>query len=969
MEVGECYKTIETAEGTVGIYSLRDLESKGIIKDLSKMPYSIKVIVESMLRQRDGETITDEDVLTAASWNPKENTDRDIPWIPARVLLQDLTGGAAVTDLASMRAAVDAMGKDPELINPLVPVDLVIDHSINTDYAGRDDAQELNEQLDFQRNQERYALFKWAQKSFRNFRAVPPGNGICHQVNLEYLSPLIHVKDTDKGKVAYPDSCFGTDSHTTQIDGLGVVGWGVGGIEAEAVMVGQPSYMKLPDVVGFRLTGKLGPGITATDLVLTVVQMLRKKGVVGKFVEFYGPGYRNLCLADRATIANMGPEYGATMGYCPIDEKTIEYLRLTGRDEAHIDTIEKYAKEQTMWYDSEPEYTDTLELDLSTVEPSLAGHKRPQDRIPLSEMKERFAETLEALGVEQQRKPVADMLGDGSLVIASITSCTNTANPSVMVAAGLVAKKAADLGLRPKPYVKTSLAPGSRVVTEYLRNSGLLVYLEKLGFQVCGYGCMTCIGNSGPLSDEVSNSIRAQDLAVAAIASSNRNFEGRIHPLVKANYLASPPLVVAFALAGHVDIDLDKEPIAVTADGKEVFLNDIWPKDEEISKIIETYVTRSVFQAKYKDIFKGSERWDAVPCTDSPLFSWDEKSTYIRNPPFFDDIFEEPDIRDIKRARCLAKLGDSITTDHISPAGAFSKDTDAGRYLMDRGVEPKDFNSYGSRRANHEVMVRGTFANVRLKNMLVPGSEGSCSRYMPDGSVDTIFETSRKYEEDMTPLIILAGKEYGTGSSRDWAAKGPLLLGVRAVIAESFERIHRSNLVGMGIVPLQFLPGQNCETLRLDGTETFDIELSGLEPKCYVRVTAYKDGKKLEFDTLCRVDVPAEVEYIANGGILQYVLRDMADQRICICGAVKAPPFFFISAEVPGFFHLFLGEAGDVADLVLGHADGQHPASNLDLALYPALGNAFSPGPALPVRFYAVHANQLVLHAPVDLVS
>ncbi len=876
-DIGQCTKTIKTKEGDLEIYSLRELEAKGVIKDLSKMPYSIKVIVESMLRQRDGDVITDEDVVTAASWNPEKNTDRDIPWIPARVLLQDLTGGAAITDLASMRNAVENMGKDPELINPMIPVDLVIDHSVNTDYAGRDDAQELNEQLDFQRNQERYALFKWAQRSLKNFRAVPPGNGICHQVNLEYLSPLVHVKEKDGRKTAYPDSCFGTDSHTTQIDGLGVVGWGVGGIEAEAVMVGQPSYMKLPDVIGFKLTNKLGPGVTATDLVLTVVQMLRKKGVVGKFVEFFGPGYKNLCLADRATIANMGPEYGATMGFFPVDEKTIDYLRLSGRDEDHIDTIEKYMKEQTMWYEGEPEYTDTLELDLSTVEPCLAGHKRPQDRILLSEMKEKFAETLKALGVEEQRKPFSDQLGDGSLVIASITSCTNTANPSVMIAAGLVAKKAAELGLRPKEYVKTSLAPGSKVVTEYLKNSGLLPYMEKLGFQVCGYGCMTCIGNSGPLSEKVSNSIKANDLAVAAIASSNRNFEGRIHPLVKANYLASPPLVVAFSIAGRVDIDMDREPLA-TVNGKEVFLKDIWPTDREIQEITDRYVTRETYMAKYADIFKGSARWDAVKCSDSALFNWDEGSTYIRNPPFFDDIFEEPEIKSIKRARCLAKLGDSITTDHISPAGAFAADSDAGRYLLAKGVKKEDFNSYGSRRANHEVMVRGTFANIRLRNQLVPGSEGSCSKYMPDGSVDTIFETSQKYEEDMTPLIVLAGKEYGTGSSRDWAAKGPFLLGIRAVIAESFERIHRSNLVGMGIVPLQFLPGQNCETLQLDGTETFDIDLEDLEPKGEIYVTAYKDGKKLEFKTICRVDVPAEVDYIANGGILQYVLRRMASQ-------------------------------------------------------------------------------------------
>lgn len=873
--IGDCIRTLATEEGEVEYWSLRELEEKGVIKDLSKMPYSIKIIVENMLRRRDGEVVTDDDVVTAASWSPEGNDGEDIPWMPARVLLQDLTGGAAVADLASMREAVAGMGKDPELINPLVPVDLVIDHSLITDYAGRDDALELNEKLDFERNSERYALFKWAQKSLRNFRAVPSGNGICHQVNLEYLSPLVHVVEKDGRRIAYPDSCFGTDSHTTQIDGLGVAGWGVGGIEAEAVMVGQPSYMPLPDVIGFRLTGKLKEGVNATDLVLTVVSMLRKKGVVGKFVEFYGPGYKDLPLPDRSTIANMGPEYGATMGFCPPDERTMEYLRLTGRDEKHIDAVEKYLKAQTMWYDTEPEYTDTLELDLSTVEPCLAGHKRPQDLIPMREMKERFAETLEALGVKEQRKPVAGTLGDGSLVIASITSCTNTANPSVMLAAGLVAKKAYDLGLRPKEWVKTSMAPGSKAVTQYLQNAGLLVYLQKMGYQVCGYGCMTCIGNSGPLSDEVSNSIRANDLVVAAVASSNRNFEGRIHPLVKANYLASPPLVVAYSIAGRVDIDLDREPLA-NVDGKDVYLKDIWPSDWEIKELTEQFVTRSVYVSKYKDIFKGSARWDAIPCEDSPLFKWDPESTYIRNPPFFDDIDEEPEIRSIKRARVLAKLGDSITTDHISPAGAFGEKTDAGRYLTERGVKPADFNSYGSRRANHEVMVRGTFANVRLRNILVPGSEGSCSVYLPDGTVGTIFETSEKYYEDMTPLIVLAGKEYGTGSSRDWAAKGPLLLGVRAVIAESFERIHRSNLVGMGIVPLQYLPGQSAETLGLTGKETFDIDLADLEPGCTVRVTAYRDGQKLEFDTICRVDVPAEVDYIANGGILQYVLRRMA---------------------------------------------------------------------------------------------
>ncbi|MEA4977685.1 MAG: aconitate hydratase AcnA [Methanomassiliicoccaceae archaeon] len=873
-EVGKCIRTIDTDEGRIDIYSLRELEEKGIIKDLSKMPYSIKIIVESMLRQRDGKLITDKDVVAAASWNPKENSDDEIPWIPARVLLQDLTGGAAVADLASMRAAVDGLGFDGSIIDPLVPVDLVIDHSVQTDYAGRPDAQDLNEELEFDRNKERYALFKWAQGSFRNFRVVPPGNGICHQVNLEYLSPVVHVKDGCTGKTAYPDSCFGTDSHTTQINGLGVAGWGVGGIEAEAVMVGQPSYMKLPDVVGFRLKGKLKPGVNATDLVLTCVQMLRKKGVVGKFVEFCGPGYSGLELADRATLANMAPEYGATMGYCPIDENTIEYLKLTGRDPKHIDSVKKYAEEQTLWYNGEAEYTDTLELDLGTVEPSLAGHKRPQDRIPLSKMKESFEGTLGDLGVVKKREPASDMLGDGSVVIASITSCTNTANPSVMIAAGLLAKKACELGLEKKDFVKTSLAPGSKVVTEYLRRSGLLPFMEKLGFQVCGYGCMTCIGNSGPLSDDVSRQIRANDLAVAAVASSNRNFEGRIHPLVKANYLASPPLVIAYAIAGRIDIDFENEPIA-HAGGRDVYLKDLWPDDADIEKVKKEFVNSETFSKEYRNIFKGSERWDKIPYEKSPLFKWDESSTYIRNPPFFDDIFEEPAIKDIEGARCLAKLGDSITTDHISPAGDFPADSDAGRYLMARGVEKKDFNSYGSRRANHDIMVRGTFANIRLKNQLVPGSEGSRSVYFPDKSVGTIFETSEKYIEERTPLIVLAGKEYGTGSSRDWAAKGPLLLGVKAVIAESFERIHRSNLIGMGIVPLQFLEGQNAEKLQLDGKETFDIDLEGLEPKCMVGVTAYRDGKKLEFDVVCRADVPAEIDYLANGGILQYVLRNM----------------------------------------------------------------------------------------------
>ena len=871
-DIADCRKTLSTAEGDVTIYSLKELEKQGVIKDLSKMPYSIRVLIESLLRQKDGRLITDDDVKRIASWNAQDNGDSDIPFIPARVLLQDLTGGAAVVDLASMRAAVADIGKDPSMINPLVPVDLVIDHSIHVDVAGCPEAQEKNEEIEFERNKERYALFKWAQNSFRNFRVVPPGKGICHQVNLEYLSPLVHCVDTENGKVAYPDSCFGTDSHTTQIDGLGVVGWGVGGIEAEAVMLGQPCYMKLPDVVGFRLTGKLKAGVTATDLVLTVVEMLRKKGVVGKFVEFCGPGYENLELADRATIANMGPEYGATMGFFPVDGKTVDYLKLSGRNPDHIDLIEKYTKEQGLWYNGEAEYSDMLELDLGDVEPSLAGHKRPQDRIPLSKLKDSFTDTLEALNVKE--KKAAEGLADGFIAIAAITSCTNTANPSVMISAGLVAKKAVELGLVKKDYVKTSLSPGSRVVTEYLKTSGLLPYMEKLGFHVTGYGCMTCIGNSGPLDAEIVRKITENDLVAAAVASSNRNFEGRIHANVKANYLASPPLVVALAIAGRIDIDVENEPIG-TVDGKDIFLRDIWPSDEEIDSIMKEHVTSETFIAQYSNVFEGSQRWKDIDAPKGDLFQWDDSSTYIRNPPFFEDIYEEPAVKNIDRAYVLANLGDSITTDHISPAGSFSKDSDAGRYLISLGVEPKDFNSYGSRRANHEVMVRGTFANIRLRNKLTPDVEGSSSFYRPEKIRDTIYETSRRYIENRSPLIVLAGKEYGTGSSRDWAAKGPYLLGVKAVIAESFERIHRSNLVGMGIIPLQFLEGQTAESLGLDGSEIYDIELEDLEPKGIVKVTAYKNGQKLEFGTLCRVDVPAELDYIKNGGILQTVLRNM----------------------------------------------------------------------------------------------
>ncbi|MCL2607262.1 MAG: aconitate hydratase AcnA [Methanomassiliicoccaceae archaeon] len=869
-KIADCRDTI-TADGEkITIFSLRKLEENGF-KGISRMPYSVKVLIESMIRQNDGSLITDDDVRTIASWTSEGNDDVDIPFIPARVILQDFTGVPAVVDLASMRAAVSALGSDPERINPLVPVDLVIDHSIQTDYAGTPDAQEKNEEMEFKRNRERYSLLKWAQSAFDNFRVVPPGKGIIHQINLEYLSPIVHVKDVKGKKTAYPDSCFGTDSHTTQINGAGVLGWGVGGIEAEAVMLGQPCYMKLPDVVGFRLIGKMREGVNATDVVLTVVEILRKKGVVGKFVEFCGPGYKELDLADRSTIANMGPEYGATTGFFPIDERTTEYLRLTGRNEKQIEIVERYAKAQGLWYDGEPEYSDIVELDLSTVVPSLAGHIRPQDRITLCDMKDKFSKLLDAQNV---KKRTADGISDGSVLIASITSCTNTANPSVMMAAGLLARNAVKAGLRTEKHVKTSLAPGSKAVTEYLKNSGLLSYLEELGFHVTGYGCMTCIGNSGPLTDDIRTAVQKNDLIAAGVVSANRNFEGRISPHIKANYLSSPPLVVAFAICGRVDIDLDRDPVG-SVNGKNVFLKDIWPSDEEIRATVEKYVTSETFSGQYSDVFEGCPRWNAINVPDGSLYVWDDDSTYVKNPPFFDSLTSEPSLRNIDRARTLAYLGDSITTDHISPAGEFSEDSEAGRYLLLRNIAPEDFNSYGSRRGNHEVMMRGTFANIRLKNRIAPGTEGGLSRYIPENKVDTIFETARRYDSDGTPRIILAGKEYGTGSSRDWAAKGPYLLGVRAVIAESFERIHRSNLIGMGIVPLQFAEGQSAASLGLTGEEIFDIELENMKPKSVVKVTAYRDGKKMDFAVISRVDVPAELEYIRNGGILQTVLRSM----------------------------------------------------------------------------------------------
>ncbi|MDR2866817.1 MAG: aconitate hydratase AcnA [Methanomassiliicoccaceae archaeon] len=866
----DCRETIGSGNDAVTIFSLRKLEESGL-GGIGRMPYSVKVIIESMIRQNDGSLITDDDVRTIASWSPEGNDDVDIPFIPARVILQDFTGVPAVVDLASMRAAVSTLKKDPKCINPLVPVDLVIDHSVQVDHAGTPDAQEKNEKKEYERNRERYSLLKWAQSAFDNFRVVPPGNGIIHQINLEYLSPIVHVKDVNNERTAYPDSCFGTDSHTTQINGAGVLGWGVGGIEAEAVMLGQPCYMKLPDVIGVRLTGSLKEGVNATDLVLTVTEMLRKRGVVGKFVEFCGPGYKELDLADRSTIANMCPEYGATAGFFPIDERTVEYLRLTGRSEEHVRLVEIYAKAQGLWYDGEKEYTEMLELDLGTVVPSLAGPKRPQDRIPLSEMRGQFRKLLDD---QQINKRTVDGISDGSVLIASITSCTNTANPSVMMAAGLLARNAVKAGLKVKRHVKTSLSPGSKAVTGYLKDAGLLSYLEKLGFHVTGYGCMTCIGNSGPLPDNIRRTVQENDLIGAAVVSANRNFEGRVSPYVKANYLASPPLVVAFAICGSVDIDLDKEPIG-NAGGRDIYLRDIWPSDAEIRRAVSGYVTSKTFSTRYADVFKGGEKWDSVDAPDGALYEWDDSSTYVKNPPFFDSLKRRASVKDIVRARALAYLGDSITTDHISPAGEFSERSEAGSYLVSLNVRPDDFNSYGSRRGNHEVMMRGTFANIRLKNRIAPGTEGGMSRYIPENKVDTIFETSKRYDADGTPRIILAGKEYGTGSSRDWAAKGPYLLGVKAVIAESFERIHRSNLIGMGIIPLQYEEGQNADSLGLTGEEIFDIELAKMKVKSDVKVTAYRDGKKLEFYTISRVDVPAELEYIKNGGILQTVLRKM----------------------------------------------------------------------------------------------
>ncbi len=891
---------LQTPSGSATIYRLNRLAEENIA-DVSRLPFSIKVLLESLLRQVDGFQITEDDVVALAKWNAAKPANRELPFKPARVILQDFTGVPAVVDLAALRDAMARMGGDPQRINPLIPVDLVIDHSVQVDFYGSDRSLVDNMELEFKRNRERYEFLRWAQSAFENFRVVPPATGIVHQVNLEFLAKVVQDREVDGDTVLYPDSLVGTDSHTTMINGLGVLGWGVGGIEAEAGMLGQPLYMLTPEVIGFKLTGALPEGSTATDLALTITQMLREKGVVGKFVEFYGTGLSNISLADRATIANMAPEYGATMGFFPVDAETLRYLRETGRSEELVQTVERYTKEQGLFRTDEtpdPVFTDTLELDLSTVEPSLAGPKRPQDRVRLSDMKQSFQSALTApvnqrgFALEEKDlgrastlkvKEKAATLKHGSVVIAAITSCTNTSNPSVLIGAGLLAKKAVERGLEVAPYVKTSLAPGSRVVSDYLDKAGLTPYLEQLGFYTVGYGCTTCIGNSGPLDPEVEQAIAEGDLVVASVLSGNRNFEGRIHPAVKANYLASPPLVVAYALAGTVDLDLLNDPIGQGKGGQPVYLRDIWPSQEEVHQAIASVLTPELFKERYGRVFDGNETWNAIPVTGGQMYEWNEASTYIQRVPFFDNLTPEPEpLSEIRGARALAVLGDSVTTDHISPAGSIQKDSPAGKYLRSRGVEPRDFNSYGSRRGNHEVMMRGTFANIRIKNQMVPGVEGGYTRYLPTNEQMPIYDAAMKYVADGTPLVVLAGKEYGTGSSRDWAAKGTYLLGVKAVIAESFERIHRSNLVGMGVLPLQFVNGESWQSLGLTGEEKFDIQGidENLQPQQKLTVKATRaDGSQFTFEVLARLDTPVEVEYYRNGGILQTVLRNLANQK------------------------------------------------------------------------------------------
>ena len=880
----EAISTITVGRKKLKIFKLPWLEKQGFTK-ISRLPYSIRILLENMLRNCDGYLVTEEDVKAIASWQPKPPL-REIPYMPARVLLQDFTGVPCVVDLAAMRDAVKRLGKDPKIINPLKPVDLVIDHSVQVEYFGTSYAFDWNVKREFELNKERYILLKWAQKSFKNFRVVPPGTGIVHQVNLEYLSKVVQVENG----FAFPDTLVGTDSHTTMINGLGVLGWGVGGIEAEAVMLGQPYYITIPEVIGVKLTGELPEGVTATDLVLTITNVLRKKGVVEKFVEYFGPGVSKLSVADRATIANMSPEYGATCGFFPIDNETINYLKLTGRENI-AKIVEVYAKEQGLFrYDDspEPEYTDVVEIDMSQIEPTLAGPSRPQDKVLLREIKPHFDKVLkENYKINDEQKKTVEIqfrnqkveLTHGSVVIAAITSCTNTSNPTVLIGAGLLAKKAVEKGLTAKPYVKTSLAPGSRVVTEYLQQAGLMPYLEALGFHLAGYGCTTCIGNSGPLPEQISKAITENNLVVTAVLSGNRNFEARIHPLVKANYLASPLLVVAYAIAGKIDIDFNNEPIGYDPNGNPVYLKDIWPSQDEINETINKVLSSKLFKKKYADVFEGNEYWKNIPITESELFEWDPNSTYIQNPPFFENLkLEVEPPKDITNAYCLAVFGDSITTDHISPAGSISENSPAGKYLIERGIPKSEFNTFGARRGAHEVMMRGTFGNVRIKNLMLPGVEGGWTIYIPTGEKMFIYDAAMRYKQENRPLIVIAGKEYGTGSSRDWAAKGTYLLGVKAVIAESFERIHRSNLVGMGVLPLQFKEGENRETLGLTGFEEYTIEgiAENLYPRKILKVTAKSsDGSIKTFEVIARLDTPVEVEYYINGGIMQTVLRKL----------------------------------------------------------------------------------------------
>jgi aconitate hydratase len=895
-------KTLTVGGKAYDYYSLKAAEKAGL-GDLTRLPNSLKVLLENLLRYEDGRSVTKQDVLAIGAWLKKKSSDREIAYRPARVLMQDFTGVPAVVDLAAMREAMIKLGGDPEKINPLSPVDLVIDHSVMVDYFAGPGAFKKNVELEYQRNGERYAFLRWGQTAFANFRVVPPGTGICHQVNLENLAqvtwtakePTQIVKGKKKiGKtIAYPDTLVGTDSHTTMVNGLAVLGWGVGGIEAEAAMLGQPISMLIPEVIGFKLSGKLKEGTTATDLVLTVTQMLRKKGVVNKFVEFYGPGLEDLALADRATIANMAPEYGATCGFFPVDAETLRYMKATGRAPARIALTEKYAKAQGMWRDAktpDPVFTDTLELDISTVESSLAGPKRPQDRVPLTEaavsFKKALTETFSRHSDHESRISVKGTnydLGDGDVVIAAITSCTNTSNPSVMLGAGLIARNAVKLGLKSKPWVKTSLAPGSQVVTDYLKKSGLQTYLDKIGFNLVGYGCTTCIGNSGPLPDPIADAITLGDLVAAAVLSGNRNFEGRVNPHVKANYLASPMLVVVYALAGSMKIDIAKDPIGYGKNDKPVYLKDLWPTNKEIADAVRKSVTPAAFKKRYKDVFTGDQLWRKVKIAKGQTYMWDKASTYVQNPPYFVGMSKEAGnkVSDIVKARPLAILGDSITTDHISPAGSIKKDGPAGQFLIGKGVGPVDFNSYGARRGNHEVMMRGTFANIRLKNEMAPGTEGGVTRLMPDGTPMSIYDASMKYQKQGVPLVVFAGKEYGTGSSRDWAAKGTVLLGIKAVIAESFERIHRSNLVGMGVLPLQFKGDMTRKTLNLDGSEVFDITgmAAGLKPRMDVTLRIIRaggsSGGTQEVSLVCRIDTLDEIEYFKNGGILPFVLRNL----------------------------------------------------------------------------------------------